>query len=229
MHRLAASSIVVLALACAAAPAHAQQTLNFTMGLFSPFGPDARVRGDVINVNSTFLTVEPSDFRALSVGGEWLLPLGNFLEAGAGLSYSQRTVPTVYWDYVDSDGTEVEQELSLRMVPIAFTIRVLPFGQSAPIQPYVGAGIALINWRYTESGEFIDFGAGDEIFEDTFEASGTETSPVILGGVRFAGRRFTAGGEIRYQNADADLPPDFEGSRIDLGGWTYNFTIGVRF
>jgi hypothetical protein len=39
------------------------------------------------------------------------------------------------------------------------------------------------------------------------------------------------GGEIRYQGGTGDLPRDqeFAGSKINLGGFNYLFTIGVRF
>jgi len=67
------------------------------------------------------------------------------------------------------------------------------------------------------------------IFRDQFVDSGSTTGPIILGGIRFAGEALSAGGEIRYQSADADLSDDFLGSKIDLGGWTYQFTVGVRF
>ena len=67
----------------------------------------------------------------------------------------------------------------LRIVPIAFTVRVLPFGQSTPVQPYFGGGLGIINWRYRETGEFVDFGAGREIFEDTFEDSGSSTGAIF--------------------------------------------------
>jgi hypothetical protein len=108
-------------------------------------------------------------------------------------------------------------------------VRVLPFGQSTPIQPYFGGGLAIVNWKYRESGEFIDFNNNREIFVDSFEATGNATGAVVLGGVRFAGRRFTAGGEFRYQHAEGDMPSDFSASKINLGGWTYNFTVGARF
>jgi len=221
--------LLFAAILICASPAHAQQTLNFTVGHFSPFDPNSRVSGDVINENLTFLAFDPDEFGGASFGGEWLVGLGRFLEAGAGVSYSAQTVPSFYRDFVDPNGTEVDQDLHLRTTPIAFTVRVLPFGQSVPIQPYFGGGLAVVNWKYRESGEFIDFNAGREIFEDTFEATGNSTGAVVLGGVRFAGRRFSAGGEIRYLNADGDLPSDFTAPKIDLGGWSYNFTIGARF
>ena len=154
---------------------------------------------------------------------------GEFIEGGAGIGFSRRTVPTVYTDFVDVDGSEIEQELRLRMVPISFTVRALPLGQSNAFQPYIGVGLNVVNWRYSESGDFIDFNNNREIFRDSFVASGTATGPVVLGGIRFGGQTLTAGGEIRYSAAHAQMPNDFAGSRIDLGGWTYNFTMGFRF
>jgi hypothetical protein len=207
LQRTVTSAVLVFAaiLTCAR-PAHAQQT-----------------------VNQSFLAFDPDEFGGASIGGEWLVALGRFFEAGAGVSYTGQTVPSVYRDFIDSDGTEIDQDLELRIVPIAFTVRYVPFGQSTPLQPYVGGGLGVINWRYRESGEFVDFGAGRVIFEDTFEGTGTSTGPIFVGGVRFAGRRLTAGGEIRYQHAEGDLPDDFAGSKIDLGGWTYTATVGLRF
>jgi hypothetical protein len=230
LHRTVTSAMLVFAaiLTCAR-PAHAQQTLNFTLGYFAPLDEHSRTPGDVLTNNQTFLAFDIDDFGGAAVGGEWLVGLGRFFEAGAGVSYSGQTVHSVYLDFVDSDGTEIDQDLQLRLVPVTFTVRVLPFGQSSPVQPYFGGGLGIINWRYRETGEFVNFGAGRIIFEDTFEDTGSSTGLIVLGGVRFAGQRLSAGGEIRYQDADGDLSNDFAGSKIDLGGWTYNFTIGMRF
>jgi hypothetical protein len=209
--------------------AQAQQTLNLSLGGFVVRGEDARTEGDVINANRTFLAFDVSDFNSASIGGEWLVPLGEYLEGGAGVSFSRRTVASVYADFIDNDGSEIDQDLRLRLVPIAFTVRVLPLGQRNALQPYFGAGLGVFNWRYSESGEFVDFGRNFEIIRDSYVAEGNETGPVILGGLRFGGETWSAGGEIRYHSAEADLDERFAGSKIDLGGWTYNFTVGVRF
>src|SRR5215207_8558451 len=111
------------------ATASAQQTFNFSLGVFTPRGEDARVAGDVLNANRTFLFFDIKDFKSASVGGEWLVPLNEFFEAGAGIGFSRRTVPTVYTDFTDASGFEVEQELRLRLVPMSFTVRALPLGQ----------------------------------------------------------------------------------------------------
>jgi hypothetical protein len=163
------------------------------------------------------------------VGAEWLVPVGEYFEAGAGLGFYRRTVATVYEDFVDNDGSEIDQDLRLRLIPLTATIRVLPLGQSNGVQPYFGAGVGLFNWRYSESGEFVDFADNNAIFRESFVADGNEPGVVGFGGIRFASDAFSAGGEIRYSAAEADLPSEFVGSRIDLGGWTYQFTLGFRF
>jgi hypothetical protein len=211
-------------------PAAAQQTFNFSLGYFTVRGEDARVEGDILNehlgAGDAALVYEMSDFNTVAVGAEWLVPLGRYLEAGAGIGFSRRTVPSVYERFTDTDGSEIEQDLRL-------TIRVLPLGQESGVQPYLGAGLSVINWRYSESGEFVDFSRRNAIFREQFVASGSETGPVILGGIRFAGDSLSAGGEVRYHSASGDLGTGFgSGSadpKIDLGGWTYQFTIGVRF
>jgi len=221
--------LAVAVLFGAARDARAQQTLNFSLGYFTPLGEDARIEGDVLNTNRTFLVFDIKEFNGASVGAEWLFPIGDYLEGGAGVSFSRRTVPTVYREFVDIDGTEIDSDLRLRLLPVALTFRVLPLGQRNAVQPYFGAGLGIINWRYSETGEFIDFGNRREIFRDQFVASGSRTGPVVLGGIRFGGESVSAGGEIRYQKADADLDDQFASRKLDLGGWTYNVTVGVRF
>ena len=229
--------LTAAALALGAAPAAAQQTLNFSLGYFTVRGEDARVEGDILTdhlgAGDARLVFEMSDFNGASVGAEWLVPLGQYLEAGAGVAFTRRTVPSVYEAFTDADGSEIEQDLRLRLVPIALTIRVLPLGQGSGVQPYFGAGLGIVNWRYSETGEFVDFSRQRAIFREQFVASGSETGPVVLGGIRFAGDNLSSGFEVRYQSADAPLGSSFGSTqpnpRIDLGGWTYQFTIGMRF
>jgi len=209
-------------------PAQAQQTFNVSIGYFTVRGEDARVDGDVLNANRNFLDFETKDFNGPSIGGEWLFPIGNYIEAGAGLSFTRRTVPTVYSRLVNANGSEIDQDLKLRMMPVALTFRVLPLGQNRGFQPYLGGGLDLIAWRYAESGQFVDTRT-QAIFNNSYVESGTATGPVALGGIRFAGDVLASGFEIRYQAAEADLPAPFAGPKIDLGGWSYLFTIGARF
>jgi hypothetical protein len=226
---LAAASVML----AAAVPVTAQQTINLSLGYFTVRGEDARVDGDVLNANRNFLAFDIGDFNGATIGGEWLVPLGPYFEAGAGIGFSRRTVNSVYERFTDRDGSEIEQQLRLRIVPVAFTVRVVPLSHTSPVQPYFGGGLGLFNWRYSEAGEFVDFEQGNRIFREQYVASGSETGPILLGGLRFAGDAVSSGFEIRYQSADAPLGRPFSilqrDPRIDLGGWTYQFTVGWRF
>ena len=85
-------------------------------------------------------------------------------------------------------------------MPISATVRFLPLGRGG-VEPYVGAGIGIFNWRYSEVGEFVDF-SDDSLFRDRFIGNGTAVGPVVLGGIRFpVADVWTIGGEIRYQKA----------------------------
>ncbi len=227
------NALVVCLVLASVSPALAQQqTVNFTIGGFMARSAESRVPGDVLNENHTFLVFDLDEFNTVTTGAEWLFPIGGFVEGGAGVSFTGSTVPTVYDCCVDNNGREIEQELRLRRIPIDLTLRVTPLGPRSPVQVYVGGGLSLISWRYTESGDFIDFNNFGEVFSDEFTASGTEAGAVFVGGARFQGRKATAGFEVKYHKADADFDADddeFAGSRIDLGGWSYQATVGFRF
>jgi len=100
------------------------------------------------------------------------------------------------------------------------------------VQLYFGGGLSIIPWRYSESGDFIDFNNNGLVFRDEFVGSGTATGGVALGGVRFQSRTFAAGFEAKYHQANGSFKSDddeFAGPKIDLGGWSYQGTIGFRF
>jgi hypothetical protein len=239
MLRVISTGLLLLGLVAVSTPAAAQdQGFSVSFGYFSPRGEDGRVSGDVLNadrcIDTAFLCepllFEIDDFGGFSFGGEYLIGIGKYVEAGAGVGFYQKTVPAIYEFVTRPDDTEIEQDLKLRIVPVTGTLKFVPTGRDASIQPYVGAGIAALFWSYSETGEFVDPVDGS-IFRDSFSADGTEFAPVFFGGLRApVSASMMVGGEVRYQLADAELPEDeFLGDRIDLGGWTFQGTLSWRF
>lgn len=212
--------------------ADAKHSVGFNLGFFAVKGEDSRVDEDVLLANLDDLAFEIGDFSGFTFGGEYSYGVGNFLEVGVGLNYYQKEVTSVYRDFVDIDGTEIVQDLKLRTMPITATARFFPAGRAAPVQPYVGGGLAIIPWRYTETGEFVDF-SDNSIFRDRYEADGTAVGPVFLGGLRFPiGDAMTSGVEFRWQKAEGDTKSaetGLLGDKIDLGGWTTMWTLNFRF
>jgi len=221
--------VIVVAIGALAAPASAQQSLTFQFGAFVPRGEDSRVENDVLVINRQYLLFDINDFHAMTVGGDWAVSLGEYFEAGAGFGFYQRTVPTLYADWVNADGSEIVQDLHLRIMPLTAIVKILPLGSKRAFQPYVGAGLGVYFWHYSESGEFVDFVDGS-IFRDTFADSGTSVGPVAVFGAR--GRvssNALIGGEARLQWGKGDLSKDFLSDTIDLGGYSVLVTFGYRF
>jgi len=179
--------------------------------------------------NGQPLLFEINDFNSFVFGGEYLIGIGSNFEAGVGLGYTQRTVPSVYENLTRPGGAEIEQDLKLKQVPVSFTGRFLFLPRGSKVEPYAGAGLVAIKWKYTEIGDFVD--ELNNIFPGDFRAEGTAVGPTVFGGVRAPVGNWTVGGEVRWQKAEGDIPIEagFLGTKIDLGGWTTNFTFGVRF
>jgi hypothetical protein len=239
MKRFIVVPLALMAVIAGAVPARAQdQGFSVNFGYFWPKGEESRASGDVLNANKCLdvsFVCEPQlfdvdDFGSGTFGAEYIVGVGRFIEVSGGIGYYQKTVPVIYERFQDIDGSEIDSDFKLRIVPITGIVRFVPTGRRAPIQPYAGIGIAALRWHYSESGEFLD-PVTLEIFRDQFKADGTEVAPVYLGGVRAPiGDNFLIGGEVRFVNAEGDLDPtEFQGDRIDLGGTTFLANLTWRF
>ena len=78
--------------------------------------------------------------------------IGKYIEAGVGAGFYQRTVSSIYEFVTRPDGTEIEQDLKLRIVPLTATLKFVPTGRDASFQPYIGAGIAALFWKLQRDG-----------------------------------------------------------------------------
>lgn len=235
-------STAAVVLLLAPVPAHAQisrvsstdhrQAIGVNLGGFFLKGADSRVNDDVLLADLDSLVFDVKDFNGGSFGGEWLVGIGQYLEAGVGAGVYQRTVPSIYRSVVNKNGSEIEQDLKLRVVPVTATLRFLPIGRGGAVEPYVGAGIGAFKWRYSEIGEFVDFDEGGTIFPARYVAKGTAVGPVILAGLRAPfGDIWDIGGEVRWQKAEGDIKREtgLLGDKIDLGGWNAGVTLHLRF
>jgi hypothetical protein len=220
--------------------ASAQQSINFYLGGFVLTSADARERDVLVNNDNFLVTAGDSRFRidrftGATFGGEYLVGLGDFFDAGLGVGFYQRSVRAFDANYLNTNGNNVAADVKLRIVPVDAAFRVLPIGHRAPIVPYVGVGVGIDAWRYSESGQFVDYtppvSRNPAIFSDTFASSGTAVGPVVLGGIRVPIGPMAPGFEVRWRGGKADLPSDqtFSSNRLDLSGINYLFTFNIRF
>ena len=202
--------------------ASAQQAINFFVGGFQPKGQDSRDGHDILLRDHDFLTFDFNKFNGPIFGGGWTVGLTDLFDAGVDVGFYQRTTPAVY-NKLSTTG-QVAQDLKLRIVPVTATIRFLPLGHHGPARPYIGGGVGIFAWRYSEVGDFL---SGNTKVPGSFEESHVNAGPVILGGITFPLGSVGVGGEIRYQSGQGALPPGVFGSPVnpnpvvDLGGLTY--------
>jgi len=240
--RLVLSIALVLLLAPAAAfaqirqvsssPADSRNAVSFSVGYFGLKGiesrdPDDVIVGDLVNAHP--LLFEVNDLNRATFGGEYLFAPTRHVEVGVGLGFSQKTISTVYADITHSNQDNIQQDIKLRMIPVNFTGRFLVLPRGSAVEPYIGAGITAIRYQYSEVGEFVD--ADGFIFPGVFKTDGTAAGPIVLAGARAPIQNWTVGGEFSWQKVVADVPADlgFLGTKLDLGGWNFNFNVGVRF
>lgn len=243
--RFASTIALVLLLVPAAASAQIRQTgtspssggggrntISFSVGYFGLKGIESRVADDVIVgelVNDHPLLFEVNDLNTATFGGEYLFTAARHVEVGVGLGFSQRTISTVYADLTHSNDDEIRQDIKLRQIPVTFTGRFLILPHGSSVEPYIGAGLAAIRYQYSEAGEFVDeFGT---IFPAVYKTDGTATGPIVVAGARAPIQNWTVGGEFAWQKVVADVPVEdgFLGTKLDLGGWRFNFNVGFRF
>jgi len=248
MTRLVARAAgLALAALVVAAPASAQIVSSFQVGAggFFPRGYTARVDNDVLvrdldgaplagTTDTDALAFRIGDFKSFHAFAEYNVGVGPHLEFGLGVGRYGRTVPTVYRDVTEQPSNrEIEQELSMRVVPVTFIARFLPFGDPSGLQPYIGIGVASLNYRYTESGDFVDSDTL-AIFRDTFRAKGTTMGGVLTGGLRVPINgdiyALTLDGRYIYGVGDTGgTSAGFLADRIDLSGGMFNVGFIVRF
>ncbi len=224
------SAVALLAvLLVGAVPAQAQQSFDINLGYFGPRSEEGRINGDVLVINRSYLAFDLDELGGFYGEAAWSLELGKYFEASIGTGFYQSTAPSVYLDYVNESGREIYQELKLRNIPVTGLVRIFPVGHRRGVQPYVGGGVAMNIWQYSETGEFVDFW-DDSIYRADYVANGTAFGPVGLAGVR---ARVAGSGDLgvewRYTWGEGDLNEDFLGEKIDLGGWMLLTTLKLRF
>jgi len=229
---IGAAAALILATVSAPASAQAVQSLHLGAGVFMPKDYASRSNDDVWVENLNTLSFDIKDFRGGIVNGEWTVTFNDRVEVGIGGGFYQRTAPSVYRDYVNSNGREIEQDLRLRVIPINGIVRFMPLGRAGNVQPYVGGGISALVWRYSEVGEFVDFSDNFNVFRDRYIANGTAIGGTVLGGVRMplGGDVYALNAEFRYQFGKADLGNNgFLADKLDLNGLHFIAGFQIRF
>ena len=197
--------------------------IELRVGGFAPRG-----HSDLFSDVNELYGVRKQDFQGVTGGLEWSFNATDHVELGLSADWYGRTVSSSYRDFERGDGSPIFQDLQLNVVPVGFTVRILPAGRHARVSPYVAAGADVFFYKYEEQGEFIDFFDDDlPVSTDAFVSEGATAGFHVAAGLRVpVSHDVSVTGEVRYQQARTQMNDDFSQNRIDLSG--VSGTVGVR-
>lgn len=198
----------------------------------------ASAGSDVFSFVTRQLTLSRRDFSSATFGTDLAIPVSrsNDIVFDAGLTSVSRR--SEFRDWVDQNNLPIEQTTSLRRVPLTLGIRhyLSPRGRSigrfawipAARTTYIGLGAGLMNYRFRQFGDFVDFQTLN-ILPDEFTSNAWTPVLHALAGAEFSlGRFIMLTGEARYTWARGPMSRDYvRFNRIDLSG--VSVTTGLSF
>lgn len=210
-------------------------TLSFMTGLARP-GEGS----DLFEFVRDTLTLGRGDFASALISGEAGVTVLDPVDVTVGLEYSGRTAPSEMRNWVTQDDQPITQTTKFTRfrVLVGAKAYLLSRGRSisryawipAPWSPYLGAGLGMTWYEFTQEGDFVDSETAD-IFEDRFTTKGHGITPWVAAGaditlspyfyLRAEARHLWGTGTIDRSTFQGFAPLDLSGFRAMIG-------VGVR-
>ncbi len=203
---------------------------------FSAYGGfrTLQIESQLFDSNEVDFGITDKDFASGRFGFELDYALLPMVEILVGFDTGSGETDGNYLDLVYEDGSEIEHSASLDMTEYLLGVRIRPRPEQR-LSPYVVAGLSLAGYRYSETGEFVDFETSD-IFYDEFEERLSLPGFFVGAGLDFAiaqlpfGRRIDLFGEFRYARGGGEHEDGFAGFGDLTAGRTGGlFGVRMRF
>ena len=201
--------------------------------------------GDVFDDMMSRLTLEKSDFRTVSFGGDMAFAASNRLDITLSVMRSEVKSNSEFhnWEEIDPvtlDTVGIKQVTRYRTVPLSITARYLLVPRGRRISdlawlpsrtaPYLGAGVGTTWYKLAQEGDFVDETVDPPpIFFDHFETSGQALTLHALAGVDYwVTGNVGLNAEMRYTHGSATPRESYQGfDKLDLSG--AQATLGLSF
>ena len=195
--------------------------------------------GDIFNFVTKQLTLDRSNFSSATFGTNVALRVSPANDIVFDVGFSNVSRRSEFRDWVDQNNQPIEQTTSLRRVPVTLGVRhyLSSRGRSigrfawipAARDTYVGLGAGLMQYRFHQVGDFVDFQTLN-VFPDEFESKAWTPVLHALAGLDLGlGRFLLLNGEARYTWARGPMSRDYVGfKRIDLSGLAVTAGLSLR-
>lgn len=191
----------ILFLSVLSLPAFAD-SFNVSASYFMPRGDS-----DIFDQNKIETTFRTKDLNGFGASFRYDHFIGEYVNVGAGVSFSDQDTDVVDNDFEFPNGDPVVRNISLQIVPLEAHLHFLPAGRELPVIPYVGGGAGVYFWQYEERGDFIlDRNTNPHAVTGRADSDGADFGWHVEGGVQIPfSRSAAATGEVKYFKVDGDL------------------------
>jgi len=199
-----------------------------------------RLSSHIFEFSRQEFTLNRFDFDAPYLGGEFAVRLSERWDLALSAGWSESRAASEYRYWVDQDDLPIEQETNFQSVSVTagaryyFNDRGRSIGRFAwvpsRLSPYVGAGVGIVSYDLTQSGDFVDFQTLG-VFSDVLTGSGSGAAAYASAGADLSiGKLFYLTGEARYTLASAGVDGDYSlYPWIDLSGVQLTTGISLRW
>jgi len=244
------SLAIALALAIPATPAAAQIAGNgylfhapyATIGIRGGYSA-AAAGSDIFDDVTRQLTLNKSDFGSLTIGADVAFRVTSHLDFTIDAAYSRSNHKSEFRDFTDNNDLPIEQTTSFERIPITANLKLhlAPTGRSighlawipSRIVPYVGGGVGVMQYRFKQEGDFVDFNTNG-VFPSSFE-TGEDGKDWAFVEEAMAGAEYNFSPmlgvtlDARYVHGRGSLGTAFSGyDKIDLSGVSASVGLSVR-
>ena len=199
-----------------------------------------RLSSHIFEFSKQEFTLNRFDFDAPYLGAELAARLSERWDIALAAGWTESHGSSEYRYWVDQDDLPIEQETTLQTVSVTagaryyFKDRGRSIGRFAwvpsRLSPYVGAGVGIVTYDFTQSGDFVDFQTLG-VFSDVLTGSGEGAAAYASAGADLSiGKQFYLTGEARYTLASGNVDGDYSlYPWIDLSGLQLTTGISLRW
>ena len=229
------SFLVAAVVIAAASPSFAQtrrpynpdpNTLRLRIGQFEPDGDSQYWDQREID-----FTGSADDFEDTIFGVDYTRMLSERFGVLVSASRYEGSSRAAFLDFEDPFGFDIVHDTTLEITQLDLGLVFHLLRRDAVVSPYIGGGIGFYGYDLEESGEFIDFDGGFDIFEGTFTDDGNAVGAFFLVGIEIPiTEQIGVFGEGRWHSVEDELGGDFDAfGDIDLGGTELAAGVSFRF
>ncbi|MBA3672066.1 MAG: outer membrane beta-barrel protein [Gemmatimonadaceae bacterium] len=199
----------------------------------------ANAGSDVFDFTTEQLTLRKRDFSSLTGGLTVAHPFSERFDLGVDADFALARHGSEFRKFVDNSDKPILQTTEFKRTPVLVAARfnLVPAGRSvgrlawipAGVVPWLGAGAGATWYKFTQSGDFIDFQT-NRVFRDELTSEGLALTGMGTAGADLSlSPRLALSAGARYLWAKGSLSNDFAGfERLDLSGVSATVGLTVR-